>query len=476
MMSPALLLPVPDDPTVSFRLWLRAGSRDDPPGREGLARLTGLMVGEAATETNSYQAILEKLYPLASGYGLGVDREMSTLAGRTHRDNLEAYLELFTDAWLRPAFDEVDLERHRKDLLNGIENSLRYASDEELAKAALYGYVFEGSSYRHPSLGTVAGLEAVTLEEVRRFHERHYLRRDLLVGLGGGFPSRLPAELEGLLAGLPEGAEEPAAPDPPAPFEGRQVLLVDKPGADASISLGFPLEVRRGERDFYALWLANSWLGEHRNSSSRLFQVIRERRGLNYGDYSYIEAFPGGGGLRMPPTGVARRRQIFEIWIRTLPNENALFALRAALRELDRLVREGLSEEQFALTRSFLRKYSAHFAETTAARLGYAVDDRFYGLGEEGHLARFRRMMDELTREEVHAAVRRHLQTAKVKIALVTGQAAEMEKALLAGRASPPSYPTPKPQELLAEDREIAAFPLEIADVKVVPVGEVLER
>jgi hypothetical protein len=59
---------------------------------------------------------------------------------------------------------------------------------------------------------------------------------------------------------------------------------------------------------------------------------------------------------------------------RTLPNAHAPFALRAALRELQLHVDEGLTTEEFELTRTFLRKYSPHFAETTAARLGYAVD------------------------------------------------------------------------------------------------------
>jgi zinc protease len=475
MPSP-LLLPVPDDPTISFRVWIRAGSRDDPPGLEGLALLTGLMVSEAATESLSYQRILERLYPLASSYGLRVDREMSTFVGRTHRDNLEEYLALFTEAWLRPAFEEADLERHRADLLNGIRSTLRYASDEELAKAALYGRIFEGTSYRHPPSGTVTGLKAVTLDHVRDFHARHYRRRDLLVALGGGYQAELPGRLEALLDGLPEGWEEPGAPPPAAAGTGRRVLLVDKPGADASMSLGYPLAARRGEREFYALWLANSWLGEHRNSSSRLFQVIREARGLNYGDYSYIEAFPGGGGRRMPPTGVGRSRQIFEIWIRTLPNESALFALRAALRELSLLIERGLDEEAFALTRSFLGKYSAHFAETTSERLGYAVDDRFYGIEDEGHLARFRRLMAELSLEEVDAAVRRHLQTANLQIAIVTGQAERLKEALLSGDPTPPAYDTEKDAALRAEDEEIASFPLEIDEVAVAPVDELLER
>jgi len=255
-------------------------------------------------------------------------------------------------------------------------------------------------------------------------------------------------------------------------------VLVDKPNADASISFGFPLDVRRGERDFYALWIANSWLGEHRNQSSHLFNVIRELRGLNYGDYSYIEEFPEGGERNMPPVNVPRRMQLFEVWIRTLPNAQAPFALRAALRELQLLVDEGLTPEEFELTRTFLRKYSLHFAETTAARLGYAVDDRFYGLEEEGHLARFRRMMDELTVEDVNAAIKRHWQYDNVKIAIVTGEAAQMRALLASGEPTPITYATPKPAAILEEDRIIEAWPLNLAEERMttMPVAEAFER
>ena len=110
------------------------------------------------------------------------------------------------------------------------------------------------------------------------------------------------------------------------------MVLVEKPGQSTAISFGHPIDVHRGSKEFYALWVANSWLGEHRNSASHLYQVIRAARGLNYGDYSYIEAFPEGGRCSMPPTNVGRRSQSFEVWIRTLPNEQAHFALRAAIR------------------------------------------------------------------------------------------------------------------------------------------------
>ncbi|MBN1237466.1 MAG: insulinase family protein [Gammaproteobacteria bacterium] len=469
------LLGVEADPTVSFSITFDVGSQDDPPGKEGLAYLTGEMISDAATERNSYQQILEKLYPLASGYEARVDKETTTLTGRTHRDNLEQFLPLLTDAYLRPAFDPKDFERIRSDALNFIRNELRYSSDEELGKAALHELVFRGTRYAHPPEGTVAGLESITLEDVRRFYERHYTAARMRFGVGGGFDRQVVDALAASRAQLPQGdaGEAPGIAAPP--IDGREVLLVDKPGADASISFGFPLSVSRGERDFYALAIANSWFGEHRNQASHLFQVIREARGLNYGNYSYIEAFPEGGERQMPPVNVPRRQQLFEVWIRTLPNEQAHFALRAAMRELERLVDRGMSAAEFELTRSFLKKYVLHFADTTARRLGYAVDDRFYGLTEEGHLERFSRILDELTVEDVNAAIRRHLQYRDLKIAIVTGEAAAVAEALAADAPSPIEYATPKPQSILEEDREIASHPLGIdaEDIEIVPVDRV---
>jgi zinc protease len=473
----AVLLPVADDPTVSFKIWFQVGSQADPKGKEGLAYLTGHLLAEGSTTQNPYEAILAKLYPLASSYQVRVDREMTTFGGRTHRDNLEKFNELLTDALLHPAFDSADFERVRSDALNEIEKNLRYASDEELGKAAFMEMVFAGTPYQHPEVGTAQGLKTITLDDVKSFYLSHYTRGNLVVGLGGGYPADLPTRLASALQALPAGAPAQIPAPLPAPVHGRQALLVSKPGANASISFGFPIDVHRGQRDFYALWLANSWLGEHRNSSSHLYQVIRSDRGLNYGDYSYIEAYPEGGQRNKPPTNVGRRQQCFEVWIRTLPNEQAVFALRAALHEVQDLVEHGMTAEEFELTRSFLDKYVLHFAETTTDRLGYAIDDRYYGI-EGSHLQDFRRILHELTLEEVNTAIRKHLQVENMKIAIVTGEAEKLQQQLTADAPTPIQYKSKMPDAVAQEDVTIASVPLKVdaAAVQVVPVDKMFEN
>ena len=471
----SVLLSVATEPTISFSIWFKVGSQNDPPGKEGLAYLTAQMLADASTENYPYEQILEKLYPIASNYRIRVDREMTTLTGRTHRDNIEVFSSLFIDAYLRPAFADIDFQRIKNDTINYLENVLRYSSDEELGKAALNQLIFTGTPYAHPPEGTVDGLQSITLDDIRGFYRQHFTTGSATAALSGGFDDALVETLEATLTRLPAGDAQPSPQINPPSWEGQQVVLIDKPDADASISFGFPIDVHRGERDFYALWIANSWLGEHRNQASHLFQVIREARGFNYGDYSYIEAYPEGGQRSMPPVNVARQHQFFEVWIRTLPNHQAHFALRAAIRELALLVEEGLTEEEFELTRSFLKKYVLHFATTSAERLGYAVDDRFYGIEGEGHLVRFRQLMDEITLEEVNATLKRQLRADNLKIAIVTGEAEALAEALSADAPSPVEYASPKPPAIMDEDGAIAEFSLGIKpeDITIVPVDDI---
>jgi zinc protease len=295
-----------------------------------------------------------------------------------------------------------------------------------------------------------------------------------VVGLGGGYGPKLLARLKADFAKLAAGTPAPVPPPTPAALKGFSVTIVEKDAPATAISMGVPIDILRGSKDWYALAIANSWLGEHRNSSSHLYHVIREERGLNYGDYSYIENFPEGGRRSVPPQNVCRRKQIFEIWIRPVPAEAGHFSLRAALREYEHLVTKGLTKEEFSLTRSFLKKYVLNYAPTTMARLGYAIDDRFYGIAGS-HLAKFRSMMGTLTLADVNKAVKKHLHYGDIAIAVVAKDAKGLRDEMLNDLPSPITYRTKKPDAVVQEDREIAVFPVKIAPegIRVAPVAEV---
>jgi zinc protease len=471
-----VLLPVSEDPTVCFRILFNVGSQNDPPGKEGLAALTATLVAKGSTQKHSYEDVLALLYPMAGDITEQVDKEMTVFIGRTHRDNLEAYYTLFKESLLEPAFTEEDFKRVKNDRLNYVRTTLRYSQDEEMGKETLYEFIFDGTPYEHIEEGYVKSLTAITLDDVSKFYRTHYTRDNLVIGLGGGFDDDFATRVREDFAVLKPGASSRVPPPVPPAIAGLDIEIIEKNVQSTAISFGFPIDVKRGDRDFYALAVATSWLGEHRNSFSHLYQVIREARGLNYGDYAYIEHFPYGYAADFPPPNVARRQQIFQVWIRPVPNETRVFALRAALRELRRLVENGMSEADFELTRKFLKGYILHYAPTTTAKLGYALDDRFYGIGE-GHWVRFAKMLDELTCEDVNAALKKHLSFENIKVIFVTPDAGGLKSALVNNDPSPITYASQKPAEVFEEDKEISVYPLSVkpGNVTIVKIDDVFE-
>lgn len=467
---------VPTDPTVSFRIWFKVGSQDDPAGKEGLASLTAAMLSDGATLQNSYDQILKKLYPMAASYGADVDKEMTMISGRAHKDHVTAFVNLMEDAILHPAFKDDDFQRHKTNTLNYLEKSIHYSNDEAFGKEMLYCSLFANTPYGHPDAGLLESVKSITLDDVKNFYHTHYTAGNVVVGIGGGFDAALVSKLKTDLGTLPPGAPPAVAKPSPKPPDGIDVVLVDKDARSTAISIGYPIDVLRGDRDFYALWIANSWLGEHRKSSSHLYNVIREKRGMNYGDYSYIEYYPHGWAYQLPPPNAPRRQQFFELWIRPVQPEGAQFALRAAIRELQKLIDNGMTADDFALTKKFLKKYVRHYAPTTDLRLGYKIDDAFYGIPD--HLQTAEKMFDQLTLDDVNKAIKKHLQTANMRIAIITKNASALKDALVSGAPSPMTYAIPKSADILEEDKTIAAFPLKIKaeNVVIVPADSTFLR
>jgi zinc protease len=464
----AVLLPVADDPTISFRIWFKVGSQNDFQGKEGLALLTANMLTDGGTKNNSYQQIVEKLYPMAASYSAVVDKEMTVIYGRVHKDNIDKFYTLFTDAILKPAFKEEDFNRIKSNMLNYLEKELRYSSDEELGKSALYNFIFSETSYGHITEGTIEGIKSISIDDIKNFYKKYFTCSNFVIGIGGGYDNSLPGKLAQDLQSLPNSNVVQSEKPKISKIEGYEFQLIEKDCDATAISFGFPISFLRSDNDFYALALFNSWFGEHRNSSSHLYQVIRERRGLNYGDYSYIEAFLQGGMLQLPEPNHARRQQIFEVWLRPVSNSNRHFALRASIRELKNVIDKGMTKEEFELTKKFLNKYALHFAPTTMRRLGYQIDSKFYNVNDDGnYIEYFRKKINELTLNQVNDAIRKYLQYENIKFAIVTKDAEKFRDELIKDSPSPIKYDTPKPDKILAEDKEIEVFPIKVNADKI---------
>jgi zinc protease len=464
-------------PLVTVKLLFRAGSAHDPKGKEGLSALAASMLAEAGSREKRIDEIKRGLFPMAGSVTAQVDKEMTTFTLGVHRDNWEDFSALALPMILEPGFREEDFRRLKDAQRNALEQDLRANNEEELGKERLQFNLFAGTPYAHTVLGTLAGIDAITLDDVKGFVQRAYTRAGLTLGLAGDLPVGLAEELRRRLSSLPEGPVLPAPASITAHKpKGIEVEIVQKETRATAISFGHPIAVTRSHPDFPALYLARTWLGEHRSSMSHLYQRIREVRGMNYGDYAYIEAFPRGMFQFFPDPNLARRAQIFEVWIRPVMPQNAHMALRIAVHELDKLITEGLSAEDFEATRNYLMKSVFLLTASQDQQLGYALDSDWYAIGEFASYMRER--LSRLTREDVNRAVRQHLSAKDFSAVIITKDAQALREALVKDAPSTVTYDAEKPPELLAEDKLIGARKLAIRPdaVRVTPVEEVFAR
>ncbi len=463
---PVLTLPS-ESPLINVSLIFNAGAAYDPPGRKGLAALTASLITQGGTAKRSYEELQQAFYPLASGLAAQTDKEMLRLSADVHRDNLETWYALVREMLLEPGFRESDFARLKQQQINAIRVNLRSNNDEELGKEVLYQSVYGADHpYGTLTLGKVADLEAITLDDVRGYYRDNFTRERVQVGLSGSWTEAFQERLLGDLNRLGEGKAPALAIASPALATQRDAIIVEKETPAVAVSFGWPIDVRRGHADWPALWLVRSYLGEHRNSNALLYQRIREVRGMNYGNYAYIEYFPNGMFLTSPEPNYARRNDLFQIWLRPLRNNNdALFATRAALFELQRLVDEGMPEERFQATRTFLKKAAGIQTAAADDRLGYALDSKWFGTDDfRDYLIA---SLDALTLEDVNAAIRRHLKPEAARFVFIAKEAQALADAIATDAASPIEYNTDKPADLLAEDAIIAAMPLRLPRERV---------
>jgi len=463
-------------PQLDMKLLFNVGSAHDPAGKEGLAALTAAMIADAGSRLATIEQIESALYPMAGSFSGRTDKEMTTFTGMIHKDRWRTFLGMVLPQLVEPGFRDSDFTRLKDAQLNALVQNLRSNNEEELGKERLQTNIFKGTPYGHVSLGTVAGIKAITLDDVKNFARSMYTRANLTVGLSGDVPDEMLTSLRAALSALPAGPPAVKASARATRTPGIDVDILEKDTRATAISLGFPIEVTRAHPDFAALSIARAWLGEHRIASGRLYQRIREIRGMNYGDYAYIEAFPRGMFQFFPDANVARQQQIFEIWIRPVVPANAHMALRIALYELDKMIQNGLTREQFEVTRDYLLNNVYVMTARQDQQLGYALDSEWYGIGE--FASTVRKALQSLTLEQVNAAMTRHLSARDFSAVIITKDAAGLKQALIADAFSPIRYDGEKPKALLDEDQVIGNLKLRLdpARVRITPIADVFSK
>jgi zinc protease len=465
-----------DSPLIDVNFLFYTGAAADPIGKKGVAAMTARMLTQGGSATRSYKEIKKGLYPLAGRFSSQLDKEMMSFTGRIHKDNATQWYELISDQLLNPGWREDDFKRLKKELIDGIKSGLKSSNDEELGKEVLYSELYQGHVYENFNSGDLSDLATITIEDVKAFYSAQLTQAKLHLGLTGAMPSTLKAQLMTDLTALPVGDEKRLNIAKAPVLKGHHATIVEKNAESTAVSFGFPIDTIRSDKDWAALWLVRSYFGEHRSSNSYLYQQIRQARGMNYGDYSYIEYFPRGMYQTKPDANLGRSSQIFQVWLRPLrSNNDAHFATRAALFELDKLIENGMSEKDFQATRNYLTNYAPQLVASQDQQLGYALDSEFYQTQE--FVKYVRGEFEKLTLADVNRVIKENLQTDDIHYVFISGDGKDMKKRLLSEQVSPLKYNSEKPAELLATDKIIESYKLMLPkkNVEVIAVDKVFK-
>ncbi len=431
-------------PLVEIKVMVKAGSAADPEGLEGLANLTGQMLIEGgfgnAKKPVTKDALAELTQPWGSGAypQVNVTKEVTVFSMTVPKELLAAYVQqVLRPMFAQPLFAPTELDRVKAETLQGLRSELRFEQIELVGLVTLDNLIYDGTSYAHPDLGTEKGLEQVTTEAVRRFYATYYKPENIVVGVSSGDPAVMKQVQDALIGAgkLDAPAFTRRAAAPPPAVKGREVLIGAEPNAIATgIHAGFPLPLTRADKDYWPLYIANIWFGTHRDGFSHLYQVIREERGYNYGDYSYVEHFEGRPSYMFPPPNAPRRYQYFSIWIRPVQHDYAHHILKALTWELENFVRTGMTDEQCADAKNKARVLYLSLAETGSRLLGTKLDDDFYGLNP-GYLDNYLANVDAVSCAEVNAAIKRYLQAENLRYVIITHKdvAPKLADAIAAG-------------------------------------------
>jgi zinc protease len=418
-------------PLIEVRVMVRAGSAQDPEGLEGLASLTAEALLEGAYGDPESPITKEELARITRRWGedakpdVLVDKESTTFSLTVPKDVLDEYLErVFEPLFTQPLFLEEEIDRLRDESLTLITGMLRYENVEMLGLESLDNYVFRGTPHGHLVVGSVQSLKAISRDDVLRFYKTYYRTENMILGL-----STTDETVVGALSGALQGVGETERTvrtfpkrslAPPEEIDGREMVIVAMPDPGATgIHAAFPLPLTRQDPDFWPLYVGNVYFGTHRDNHSHLYQEIREARGYNYGDYSYVEHFAYRPFALFPPFNTPRHFQYFSMWIRPVGTEYAHHILKAMTWELENLLHEGVSEEDVALSKNKAKTLYLNLAEDSSRLLAAKMDDAFYGM-EKGYLEHYLERIDAVTAEGVNKAVRSYLQAENVKFLIVT--------------------------------------------------------
>lgn len=406
----------PGLPMVIMTMLVKTGAMADPDGRAGLANLTAELLTRG-TKQYSAQALAEALDFLGASLSVDTDYETTTLSLTTLTKNLDATFALLSEVLLSPTFPQEEFERKRKEIQGDLQS--REENPGWVARKIFLQTLYPQHPFGRLVEGYTDTLAAITRADVVQFHQTYYRPNNVIIAFAGDishdqavkllhthFSNWHPTDIPPLVWSAPQRHTE-------------ERITLDKKVAQANVLLGHE-GIARSNPDYYAVLLMNYILGGG-GFGSRLMDRVREELGLVYSINSHFSARKHPGP--------------FTIGLQT-KNATATQAVSEVLQLVRQFVEQGPSERELAAAKSYyINNFPLRLVSNRDVAALLPVIE-FHELGLD-YPDRYPALIDQVTREQVHAAAKTYLHPDRLLQVIV----ADLTQANL----TPPPHPRSQP-------------------------------
>ena len=391
----------PELPMLDLRLQFDAGSARDG-AKPGLAMLTAQMLDTGAAGLSEDQ-LAEQFESVGAQFSASASMDMTAISLRTI--TLEKPQQTALDLWLKvitqPDFPQPAFERIQKLTLVALQGEKQ--DPESLVNKAFYKALYGDHPYGQPANGTESSIPALKVDDLKAFYQQYYVAKNGLLAMVGAVErAQAEALAEKIAAALPAGAA--AAPIPEVkPLTEAKTVKIPYPSAQAHILIG-QIGNKRGDADFYTLYMGNQVLGGS-GFASRLMKEVRTKRGLSYSVYSYFAPFAQLG--------------VFELGLQTKleQTDEALKVARDTLQQFQQEV--ATAEELEAAKKDITGGFPLRTANNSQI-VEYVGMIGFYQLPLD-YLDTFTSKVNALSSEAITEAFKRRVQPDKMVTVIVGG-------------------------------------------------------
>jgi zinc protease len=387
-----------EEPAISLRMIVRAGSAEDPPGKMGLANLAASLLDQGTT-TRTAEQIADAVDSIGGGIDTGSGIDLTYAGVLVMRDSFDFALNLLSDVVRHPAFAPDEIERQKSQLVAG----LRVSRDDPsyIADAVFDRLVYGFHPYGLPQEGTPETIAGLTHDDFQAFHDEYFVPNNSILAIVGDVtPAEAFAAAQKVFGDWPRRDVAAAKyPDPPDPTN--RVIIINKPDAvQTEVRVG-NLGAPRKVDDYMALNLAIRVLGGE--GSDRLQQVLRTERGLTYGAQADLDSYKLTGDIEAQTN--TRTAATAEV-------------LRLIVNEFWRLQQEPVGRRELRAAKDYMTGSFPLTIETPEQIALQVLNALFYNLPLQ-ELQTFRERVNAVTPSDVQRVARWYLKPANLAVVLV---------------------------------------------------------